>query len=248
MTHLWPNMVRKPRHALEPDLSPSVDQETPLPRATAFPVTFEANGAAGPSSKGLSFPSLAELEAELGVDDEIVERLGRMEMLEEDDWDVDDFGPDQEEYARLDEWLDEEDGDADGLVDEGELSATESHSAGPPEGLDADQTDSTSAGPQPRNDEPPDREAANDTGALGHSGFEDDFSEFQSASQDGSSLPLDPTPLLLHLQSVRAELADVEDEDERRLRAGREVEMIMRTLGMEVGGLDDLDDLDDGIS
>lgn len=59
-------------------------------------------------------------------------------------------------------------------------------------------------------------------------------------------LPLDPTPLLLHLQSIRAELAGLEDEDERRVRAAREVGGLMRSLGVEGWDEGDLRDLDGG--
>lgn len=91
-------------------------------------------------------------------------------------------------------------------------------------------------------------------------GFEDDFADFQSGptpdrtaqgivsyqrqpktGRNGQDpdLPMDPTPLLLHLQSIRAELAGLPDEDERRVRAAREVMAILGLKGDEVGVEDD---------
>ena len=67
--------------------------------------------------------------------------------------------------------------------------------------------------------------------ASSHTRFEDDFADYTLPRAQGRA-GLDPTPLLLHLQSLRAELAGVEDEDERRVRAGREVEHLMQSLGL----------------
>jgi hypothetical protein len=77
---------------------------------------------------------------------------------------------------------------------------------------------------------------------LEESQFEDDFADFapfQSApptgpSGEGGAGGIDPTPLLLHLQNVREELAGL-DEDTRRERAGKEVESVLMSLGL--GGL-----------
>jgi hypothetical protein len=55
---------------------------------------------------------------------------------------------------------------------------------------------------------------------------------------DDSGIPIDPTALLNHLQSLRTELSNVQDEDERRARAGKEVVDVLRGLGIR---LDDLD-------
>lgn len=72
--------------------------------------------------------------------------------------------------------------------------------------------------------------------------FEDDFGPLPAEEEEnvreladdmaGLGPGLDPTPILLHLQAVRAELSLVEDEDERRLRAGEEVARVMRDLGL----------------
>ena len=100
------------------------------------------------------------------------------------------------------------------------------------------------------------RDTANSDGA--HLGFEDDFTapplahaktrnkpkRANGKSQPESHfppLPLDPTPLLLHLQSIRADLAGLGDEDERRVRAAREVGGLMRSLGIEGWDEGDLD-------
>ncbi|BEI80638.1 hypothetical protein CcaverHIS002_0111670 [Cutaneotrichosporon cavernicola] len=120
---------------------------------------------------------------------------------------------DPEEYARLDEWL-EGDGDEDmpvvhnGLTPEGEA---------PSEAVPA----AASLASAPNG-------AEADTVAAG---FEDDFDANESTTDP--NLPLDPTPILLHLQN-----------DERRVRAGAEVARLMRSLGL--GGVDlGLDDFDD---
>ncbi|KAJ9117533.1 hypothetical protein QFC22_004383 [Naganishia vaughanmartiniae] len=67
-------------------------------------------------------------------------------------------------------------------------------------------------------------------------------------SDDDSGIPIDPTALLSHLQSLRVELAGVENEDERRARAGREVVDVMRGLGIRLDDLDlDLDTEGEGL-
>lgn len=77
-----------------------------------------------------------------------------------------------------------------------------------------------------------------DFGPPPSSGLSDPF----GAGPSDFNMPIDPTPLLLHLQNVRAELADVEDEDERRVRAAREVAMLMGQMGLGEGmGLDELE-------
>lgn len=84
--------------------------------------------------------------------------------------------------------------------------------------------------------------------------FDDDFGpdpaeydEEDGARQLASELgglqgTLDPTPILLHLQAVRAELSLVEDEDERRTRAGEEVARVMRGLGLGEVDFSEFDD------
>jgi hypothetical protein len=66
--------------------------------------------------------------------------------------------------------------------------------------------------------------------------------ESASGSANNQDLTLDPTPLLLHLQSVREELAAVDNDDERRVRAGKEVLGLMRSLGL--AGWDEEDEVD----
>lgn len=95
--------------------------------------------------------------------------------------------------------------------------------------------------------------------------FEDDFSDFviaPSGSKEpissttttttippsNSTIPdhhldslLDPSQLLSHLSSLRSQLSQLENEDERRLRAGEEVEKVLRMMGLDGGmGLDEM--------
>lgn len=75
--------------------------------------------------------------------------------------------------------------------------------------------------------------------------FEDDFADFQSATTRApaaTSASLDPTALLMHLNAVREQLAHVQDEDERRVRAGREVQKVLADLGLDIDS-DDSDDM-----
>lgn len=157
-------------------------------------------------------------------------------MLDQDD--SDDWV--QAEYSRLDDWLDEDE-DKDGeQLDESAPSETD-----PSASADVHQeSDERREGQQP---------LYNGDGGQ----FEDDFSDFASfqsalpatTSQQSPDVPLDPTPLLLHLQNVREELVGL-DEDTRRKRAGQEVETLLMSLGL--GGLDwdddDLADLDEAAS
>ncbi|KAJ9098125.1 hypothetical protein QFC21_004454 [Naganishia friedmannii] len=66
----------------------------------------------------------------------------------------------------------------------------------------------------------------------------DDTNDFNNDSDDDLGIPLDPRALLNHLQSLRAELAGVQDEDERRARAGKEVVDILKGLGIRLDELD----------
>jgi hypothetical protein len=261
MTHLWPNMVRKPQNRDLPDIggsdsdmelkSTAEDDEDDFMGSTSFPTTFntstqpEAASASGHAQKD-DFPDLDDLRQQVhlaemeGMDS--MGSVGRLEMFDMMDGDEEDrgFPAGDAEYERLEEWLD---GD-DAYGDEGEFEVLPVYQGGIPSssrdtgenGIQVDPSSPTTHAEQ----EGPDR------------GFEDDFDDFaafQTAPRPGSAqaptLALDPTPLLLHLQSVRVELAGVEDEDERRARAGREVARVMRDLGMgDALGLDDDDDLD----
>jgi hypothetical protein len=153
-------------------------------------------------------------------------------------------GPGEEEYARLDAWLDDDDDDETRagfapLDDDGEDIDDR------PDAITNEQNDDNAlSGSRPR--------------AMGRT-FDDDFDDFaafQSAPpgpptlHGGQHLTPDPTPLLLHLQSVRAELAGM-DEEERRTRAGQEVARVMRDLGFDDIDASDLlavDDADVGVS
>jgi hypothetical protein len=187
---------------------------------STFPVTF--SGEVAKEVGGGEFPSLEEIMAQLPKEDEGEEEEDGMTTLNRLDVLGEAFGlePDQAEYARLDDWLDSEEfaPDEDGFVqlgdDEfGEYEIPATHDD-PGAGFDA---------------------GFDDDNLLDESGFDDNFTggpASERASHATPSLSLDPTPLLLHLQSVRAELMTVEDEDERRLRAGKEVEAVMRGFGM----------------
>jgi hypothetical protein len=168
--------------------------------------------------------------------------------------------PSADEFARLDAWLEDEGDDlaalgrlralADGA---GGFSAAElgdDFGLGPMPGLpssalppssDLAAFDNLHISPSSApNDSAP--SSANGTNGR-ESGFEDDFGPAPTVASGEPNIPLDPTPLLLHLQNVRAELADVEDEDERRVRAAREVAQLMGQLGFGEGdlGLDELE-------
>ena len=277
MTHIWPNMMRKPLNTRENPSLIAIEHDSPLASAVEqdatassaagspiqahFPTTFNYSPA-GPSRQrtdpiaalygnvgadvNMAFPGLDELRAQIQLADleefeksGMVGRMGRLDAMD-DDWD--DVGPGAEEYARLDEWL-----DADALSDipvgHNGLEEVEAEDEGPP--LNEKHENADRAEKQLEDDDRP------ETGDDAHNAFEDDFDDFSafqsapSGSESGKDglLSLDPTPLLLHLQSVRAELAGVSDEDERRVRAGKEVARVMRDLGM--GGDLDMDDLDD---
>ena len=280
MTHMWPNMIRKPLGTRENPSIAAIEHDSALsspregdgqsssaitsPIRAHFPMTFESSPA-GPSWQRLdrsimlsgdgdihdsvAFPGLDELKAQIQLADleefeksGMFGRRGRLDAMDED-WD--DVEPGAEEYARLDEWLDADElqdmstalDDQEGLGVEDEIEAS---------AFDEDVLD-VKDGERQLEEGPSERSSGQD-----HDAFEDDFddfSAFQSApvnptSRNDGLLSLDPTPLLLHLQNVRAELAGVSDEDERRVRAGKEVARVMRDLGMGGDlGLDDLDGL-----
>jgi hypothetical protein len=75
-------------------------------------------------------------------------------------------------------------------------------------------------------------------------------SELDEQEDDDPLLPTDPTPLLHHLSSIRDALARVDDPDERRRRAARELEAVFSGLGIDVGlgeldlDLEELQELD----
>lgn len=234
MTHMWPTMVRKApgRQAAGPEqrFPPGVQARNRVPTMeyATFPVTFAGGAeerAAGPASDfPVGYDAVSQDPAAQDSDDESEDGFGDFE------------GPGADEYARLDEWL-EGDGDEDmPVVREGEEapsgSPRPSEGASPPHVAPPNGTNGTH-----------DADDADTANAV--AGFEDDFNAHEATADP--NLPLDPTPILLHLQNVRAELADVEDEDERRVRAGAEVARLMRSLGLggDDLGLDELDDLDD---
>jgi hypothetical protein len=255
MTHMWPNMIRKPIQSRldmgfeddDEDYHEEIDDIGDISKAD-FPVTFNPLQSRAPtndlneSANPDDFPGLAELRSQIMLED--LDKLhGRDELaIRRDMMDVfDDFGVDNNnhsdwlegDYARLDDWLEEdEDGDGDRLPNQR-----------PPveydEELERAQLEQL------------EEELARDTAeereeGLEESQFEDDFADFapfQSApptgrSGEGGAEGLDPTPLLLHLQNVREELAGL-DEDTRRERAGKEVESVLMSLGLGVlGGSD----------
>lgn len=229
MTHLWPNMVRKPlansRDAPPPneDEYDSNDDDLDFMGSTSFPITFDPTPKITGETPEVKFPDLDDLRQQIQLADlENMDRLGslgRLDMMDRDGEEDGEFGVGEEEYERLEDWLDGDPGEEGGfeilpeeLAENAEHSLTRSEESGG--SLEMAQT--------------------------GEEGFEndfDDFAAFQSAPprfapNQAPTLALDPTPLLLHLQSVRVELAGVGDEDERRVRAGREVAKLMRDLGM----------------
>jgi hypothetical protein len=253
MTHMWPKMVRKPlgvRMPLATEEFESQGDDLEVEQGgemdSSFPVTFQREAPAVQRADAL-FPSLSELRAQLAAASSVSGARGDPSgKLDPEGEDEDEYGndndndemtaldrldvlgeafglePDPEEYARLDEWLDDEEEardhdygfmpleDEDDHIEFGEYQDVEEDSTGH-------------------------RIAARDIETL--DGFEDDFAGLAvppGRAPLSQTIPLDPTPLLLHLQSIRAELMAVEDEDERRVRAGREVEAVMRGFGMDM--------------
>ncbi|KAL7423313.1 hypothetical protein Q5752_002614 [Cryptotrichosporon argae] len=244
MTHIWPGMLRKPatrtRFAFDNDADADDDRYEDghgeslsdgcpdsgdgADEADMFPVSF------GQRAAGTLEALAARLDWALGGGG--VDGLGGGE---DEDWGVDGVSVDesgsgsdwgelvvgQDEYARLDEWLD---ADADDVV---AVVCGDGTAAGPT------RADGAAAAPADADQSFDDDFASLPAGAARTSGA---LAVGRPADADvtarEATLPLDPTPLLLHLQAVRAELADVEDEDERRARAGREVERLMASLGM----------------
>ena len=227
MTHMWANMARKPSGISRGDNlgSSGEDGEEEEEDFAVFPVTFAPPVEAGGSGTGSEFPDVDELRRQLPLESE---REGS-EV----------FPLGEEEYARLDEWLDDDDDDdeADEFValPEEDLGRSEE---------DVEYEEVTHISGTSPSDKP---------GSSGHSpppdlAFEDDFDDFAPfqtapAGSGEALLSLDPTPLLWQRQAVGVEGAGGEDEEERRVRAGREVERVMRDMGMGMGGMGDLEDL-----
>lgn len=292
MTHMWPNMVRKPapgpasRSAPRPEITISSSPPSPpssSPARQTFPVLFANHTGPPPAQRqrtASDFPT-PEPHPDPPSDDEDEGEQAYAQMDDEDGSFGEFAQPSVDEFARLDAWLEDEGDDlaalgrlralADGA---GGFSAAElgdEFGLGPMPSLPASALPSSSdplasfdnlyisdPSSSPTNTTSsatrtaPSSAANGTSGTNGGSGFEDDFgpSPATARGSGGSgepNIPLDPTPLLLHLQNVRAELADVEDEDERRLIAAREVAQLMGQLGFGEGdlGLDELEFDDD---
>lgn len=229
----------------------SSDEEDPIEAAAApaFPITFDRLGQSSDPAHSVrlhggedAFPDLDELRSQILLAEQMnLGGMQRLERLEMDDEEMYDFGG-QEEYAKLEEWLDEDEeewGHGEGEEGDGDVKEMQESTMGQlhpePDGHAAEEVQGTASASTSTNQ------------------FEDDFSDFHSGPTrpsrhiDDRNLSLDPTPLLLHLQSVREELAAVGDEDERRVRAGKEVMEVMRSLGLadwdDGEGNDELDEL-----
>ncbi|WWD00196.1 hypothetical protein V866_007105 [Kwoniella sp. B9012] len=308
MTHLWPSMNRKPlniantselpRPSEISDLTPPPASSSTLPIPHMFPETFQptlSSQIPPIGSSGSSFPDLEDIKREIakadfGIDFDDIDKLDRLN----DDFDFDDededFGPAEEEYARLDDWLDSDDEGINNIKSNGDDRNVNAKESIPPKqddlalvlesiskqdqqilhpqpqpqpGLEGDWLDTDDKKFDPILSDLPSRSTSTalpqEPKPSGEEGFEDDFdvdefTEYQTAPSTQSrprqrqdnlenmdmTLAMDPTPLLLHLQSVRAELAAVEDPDERRFRAGKEVQQILASLGMGEMADDDL--------
>jgi hypothetical protein len=196
-----------------------------------------------------TFPGLDELKSQIMLED-LDRRSGagpsydqsgshRLDMMN-DDFELEGQGDEDwvgAEYAKLDDWLDEDEGQDQGQGQDGDVyDQHDDHTNYDKLNLDDNDNEDRSI---PRDAELEEQEQS----FAQESQFEDDFADFtpfQSApASTGVTASLDPTPLLLHLQNVREELAGL-DEDSRRIRAGREVENVLKSLGL--GGLDWEDD------
>lgn len=219
MTHMWPGMVRKaaagsrtdiPRPDIMVDDEGSGDESSAQPQ---FPVSFRDRSQEITQTPGPSsdFPAV-EATPESPPNG--------YSVLPIDGDEFGDFsqGPAASEYARLDAWLDDDGEDEPVTGEEGaEASrhippvAANGHSNGFHQFADEDELP----------------------------GFDDNFGPPAGMPDGEPALPLDPTPLLLHLQQVRADLSQVEDEDERRVRAAQEVTRVMQSLGFGAADWDD---------
>jgi hypothetical protein len=207
MTHMWPNMQRKPAGPRRDMPRPEAGNDESGDEDTVFPVRFSAQAAA-PSAPGPAsdFPTPEGSRSASPV------AVGYAPVPNDADFGPFEGGLGASEYARLDAWLDD-----DGEVDELEHRVSQADRFF--RFVDEDEL----------------------------SGFDDDFGPAPNRGEP--ALPLDPTPLLLHLQQVRADLAHVEDEDERRRRAADEVSRVMASLGFGGGDWDDpLEEVEEDIA
>jgi len=238
-----------------PSANGVLSNETSLPESTGERTAGKA--ASNP------FPGLAELKAQIEMDDlDRFERTGgfgagfgegtgemgmrsrvdRLDMLDE----LLGAEPGQEEYARLEEWLDDDDETGmEGLGRDEDFAPLEDGEDGDHGDEDGSYQDLKGSGPgmEGQAGEVVARDIADRVPRDGDETFDDDFDDFaafQSAPQrDSAAATIDPAPLLYHLQSVRAELAGL-GEEERRERAGKEVARVMRDLGFDAGDVGDL--------
>jgi hypothetical protein len=250
MTHMWPNMVRKPVQSRldmgfeddDEDYHEDLDDVGDGTKAE-FPVTFNPLQSRAPtndldkSANPDDFPGLDELRSQIMLED--LDKLhGRDELaIRRDMMDVfDDFGENSNyrdwlegDYARLDDWLEED--------EDGEGAGDRMPDQRPPVEYDEELERAQLEELQRELEKEPEGKG------LEESQFEDDFADFApfqsgpeptESGREGAGGGIDPTPLLLHLQNVREELAGL-DEDTRRERAGKEVESVLMSLGL--GGL-----------
>ncbi|TYJ58161.1 hypothetical protein B9479_000985 [Cryptococcus floricola] len=156
-----------------------------------------------------------------------------------------DGGDGGKEYERLEDWLEKDDDEFEPeLLRRDQTSQEENAEQETPKEGDWLENDDkrfepSLSGPLPELKPGEDWqkvEHGHPTDSFEEEGFEDDFDSFQSAQPRAETLALDPTPLLLHLQQVRSELSSLNNEDERRERAGAEVATMLNMLGM---GLDE---------
>lgn len=190
-------------------------------------------------------------EEDMGDEDEAGGEGGM--RFDEEDGEDREVGPEEGEWERLDDWLDGDEG-YEALEDGEEEGYAQMEDKEPGGQEDVPMPTETIHHDDQLTTPPQIPEPIRDADKIEDQGFEDDFASFQSAptpnlrpeqhssgglklNKNGipSELPLDPTPLLMHLQSVREELAGVTDEDERRVRAAREV---MAVLGLDMGDIE----------
>ncbi|WVN88804.1 uncharacterized protein L203_104017 [Cryptococcus depauperatus CBS 7841] len=272
-THMWPSLTRKLPNSssyLSPTLSPSsVSTSIPSPNHAKFDVTFDRSSLSperGAKGEKGEFPDVQELKAAIYAEDfasvdaldqfhSLTNHEGEYALLEDDDA----MGPDAEEYQILEDWFEENDREFQPF----KLRDKEEKDQKIGDWLKEDnstpqsstQIDRQSIEKQEDKDNRSDGDWLEEDDSrfnpilqTSTKGFENNFSDLQFAprSMSAETVSLDPTPLLSHLQTVRSELSNVQDEDEKRVRAGKAVAHMLRTLGMDVGEDDDLglDDFD----